>query len=283
MHTKRMVRRSLREIARVCEGVGSRAAAAADRLDETSIPAVSYPQNARFRDLHRGHRAFVIGNGPSLATQDLSPLQGELLFTMNAFDRHPLCRELRPAYHFLADPEVNENSPKQEAELARMGKGMPDSTMFVPAWPSIDSDTLRQWRATGRLFLVPIVGNLSLGPVTEFDMTTGLPAVQTVAQLALMTSVFMGCSPVYLMGVDSDWAASTDLDRHFYAERTLDESWDWQYESILEASLTMFRGYRFLWDFCRTRNVEIYNCTAGGLLDVFPRKRFEEVVADAGK
>ena len=38
---------------------------------------------ARFEDLHRGQRCFIIGNGPSLKQMDLSPLQNEITFGMN--------------------------------------------------------------------------------------------------------------------------------------------------------------------------------------------------------
>jgi hypothetical protein len=279
VETKKVASRCLAGVARVSGAVEWRAQAYADRLNGKPAP-LTFPANATFRDRHAGKRAFVIGNGPSLASQDLRPLEGELLFTVNAFDRHPLCDVLQPPYHFFADPEMNDGSQKQEDEIVRVGSAMPHSTFFIPAWPSLVSRTFRDWYDEGRLHLVPMTGDLSAGPVTTFDMVTGLPGVQTVVQLAFMVAVFMGCSPIYLTGVDSDWAASTDLDRHFYEERTLDESWDWHYERILESTLTMFRGYRFLWDYCRTRQVEVYNVTGGGLLDVFPCKRFEDVVDD---
>lgn len=288
MLTRRVANRSLNGLTRLCFGLGRRTAAFAEKLNRPTVLPVSYAQNGRFKDLHLGRRAFVIGNGPSLGTQNISALKGERLFTMNSFDRHPLSKQLQPVYHFLADPDIHDNSPTQEAFLARIADGIGESTVFVPAWPSMKSATLQRWRSTGQLCPVPIVGSLSEGPVAVFDMCVGFPGVQTVAQFALMTAVYMGCNPIYLTGLDSDWAASPDLDRHFYSEPTLDETWDrtewdeyWTYEHILEATLTMFRGYRNLWDFCKSRKVEVYNCTAGGLLDVFPRKRLEDVIGDA--
>jgi hypothetical protein len=270
-------KQSLLMTARVSRAIGWRAEAAAERLDPALVPR-AVPENAAFKDLHRGRRAFVIGNGPSLATQDLSGLRGELVFTMNEFDRHPLCRSLLPVYHFLADPEYNDGTPRQEADIERISDKLGASHIFVPEWPSLQSARLRALLASGRLHPIPLVGSLAAEPVTEVDMCTGLPNVQSVAQLALMVAVYMGCDPIYLTGVDSDWAADPDLDRHFYEERTLDETWSWPYEEILEATLTMFRGYRHLWMYCRSRGVQVYNCTAGGLLDVFPRKRWEDVV-----
>lgn len=278
MLDRTVVSKPLNELARLCFGLGRRVEALADKLNPPSAPPVTYPRNARFKDLHPGRRAFVIGNGPSLATQDISPLKGELLFTMNSFDRHPLCRELLPVYHCFADPELNDNSPEREEYLARVAEGIGESTVFVRAWPSMKSATFERWRSAGQLYPVPIVGDLALEPITALDMCLGLPGVWSVAQLALMTAIYMGCDPIYLIGLDSDWAASLDRDRHFYGDRELDESWNWAYEGILEETLSMFRAYRHLWDFCKERDVEVYNCTAGGLLDVFPRKCFEDVI-----
>ena len=43
------------------------------------------------KDIHRGERCFIIGNGPSLRKMDVSKLQGEYTFGMNriylAFDK----------------------------------------------------------------------------------------------------------------------------------------------------------------------------------------------------
>src|SRR5438067_13410697 len=47
-------------------------------------------RNSRFREAHAGNRCFVIGNGPSLAGQDIFPLEGEITFVMNTFFAHPV-------------------------------------------------------------------------------------------------------------------------------------------------------------------------------------------------
>ncbi|PJH75111.1 MAG: hypothetical protein CO064_08410, partial [Anaerolineae bacterium CG_4_9_14_0_8_um_filter_58_9] len=38
---------------------------------------------AALKDIHRGQRAFIIGNGPSLRQTDLTKLRGEYTFGMN--------------------------------------------------------------------------------------------------------------------------------------------------------------------------------------------------------
>src|SRR5512147_1297094 len=40
---------------------------------------------AALKDIHKGKRAFIIGNGPSLRQTDLSKLKNEITFCMNRF------------------------------------------------------------------------------------------------------------------------------------------------------------------------------------------------------
>src|SRR5260221_13131801 len=46
---------------------------------------VSIRRLAAFKDIHKGERAFIIGNGPSLKQTDLSKLKNEITFCMNRF------------------------------------------------------------------------------------------------------------------------------------------------------------------------------------------------------
>src|SRR5947207_1833041 len=61
-------------------------------------------QNEKLRGRHAGQRCFIVGNGPSLAKQDLTPLADELTFVMNAFWKHPILdTEWQPKYFCFAD------------------------------------------------------------------------------------------------------------------------------------------------------------------------------------
>ncbi len=40
---------------------------------------------AELKDVHKGKRAFIVGNGPSLKQTDLSKLKNEVTFAMNCF------------------------------------------------------------------------------------------------------------------------------------------------------------------------------------------------------
>src|SRR5689334_4044737 len=59
-------------------------------------------RNEVFRDRHKGRRCFVIGNGPSLKEQDLSPLVDEITLVTNSFYAHPIVGDSwQPSYYFL--------------------------------------------------------------------------------------------------------------------------------------------------------------------------------------
>src|SRR5207244_3826243 len=56
-------------------------------------------------------RCFVLGNGPSLQRENLSPLAGEITFVMNSFFDNPILHEWQPTYHCLSDPAYFDGSP----------------------------------------------------------------------------------------------------------------------------------------------------------------------------
>src|SRR5258707_4353418 len=66
--------------------------------------ALNSPALGTFKDLHKGERCFLVGNGPSLSKLDLTKLDGELAFTVN---RGYLAERLglpRTPYYLITDP-----------------------------------------------------------------------------------------------------------------------------------------------------------------------------------
>ena len=62
---------------------------------------------AALKDIHKGERAFIIGNGPSLKQTDLGKLKGEFTFGLNriylmfpelGFQHHLFCLGQRPGH-----------------------------------------------------------------------------------------------------------------------------------------------------------------------------------------
>lgn len=227
----------------------------------------------------------MIGNGPSLATQDLSPLAGELTFTMNAFWKHPLVDRIRPTYYCLADGLYFDGSDVSHEFMVEATRRISEATIFVPtvARPAVEKGFLPR----DRTFFFSPFGSMQLQTIREIDFTQPVPDVISVAQAGIALALFMGCSPIYLLGLDHDWLSHVGPDRHFYGGLAgmekhgaiLKTLADVGYGRQMEAQLVLWRGYETLRRVAEQRGCRIENATRGGFLDVFPRAIYEAVVA----
>ena len=241
-------------------------------------------RNAVFRDCHKGRRCFVIGNGPSLKKQDISPLANELTFVTNNFYFHPIISDTwQPTYYFLSDPQYFDGYVKL-SEFEDMTARIRTAKFFVPHYAV---DFLEDTKALprDRTFYVAAAGGIGEKWERRPDFTTVTPGMQTVVQLAIMAAMYMGCSPIYLLGLDHDWLSHGGEDLHFYSEQDADSQpdghvGDWTYLTLMDAMSTMWHHYGMLLRVARAEGIEIVNCTRGGFLDVFKRGNYEDVVAN---
>jgi hypothetical protein len=128
-------------------------------------------------------------------------------------------------------------------------------------------------------------GGLDHCRIRKVNFCGALPGVMSVAQFAMLGAIYMGCRPIYLMGLDHDWLAQRGADRHFYAGKTvqghakahgnLDKI---SYKEDLENVLKLWNGYETLRTIARNHDTVIYNATSGGFLDIFPRVAYEDVI-----
>jgi len=252
-----------------------------DRLQREFGPLLK--RNEEFRDRYKGKRCFVIGNGPSLKKQELSPLADEITLVTNSFYVHPIVGDSwQPAFYFLSDPQYFDGAGDFTAEFAAITSKIKSAPLFVPSYAH---EFLSQSNGlpAGRTYYVA-VGAVRLEHTNELpDFTTVTPGVQTVVQLAIMAAMFMGCSPIYLMGLDHDWLSHGGEDLHFYSDAEADAQPDghvgpWTYLSLMGAMTTMWQVYVMLKKVADAAGIEIFNCTQGGFLDVFKRAKYEDII-----
>jgi hypothetical protein len=242
-------------------------------------------KNKRLKDLHAGKRCFIIGNGPSIKTQNLSLLQDETTIVVSSFFRHPDARVIHPKYWVLADPNFWEKpeeyfwptfNPAVEKAV--------DVKLFVPTG--------------GAQFLLKI----NAGPLIDFhffhydgskniqsviDFAAGVPPFgQNVIIVCLMLAYYLGCNPIYFLGCDHDFVPFTRNDfenkvvQHFYSnpgQKKCSEvlTWDqWQ-----AAMARMNYEYDQLKQYADLHGFDVYNATRGGNFDNFPRVDFESLFA----
>ena len=238
--------------------------------------------NEEFRDRHKGRRCFVIGNGPSLKEQDLSPLADEITFVVNYFHLHPIISESwQPSYCCLSDPAYFDGREPIESIRDIVAK-IPSAPFFVPHYAY---DFLQATNALpqDRTYYVGMCGGLEDQWSDLPDFTKVTPGAQTVVQLAIMAAMFMGCSTIYLMGLDHNWLSHGGAPTNFYSKEEVKNQpqgniGNWDYSSLMNAMTTIWRVYEMHQRIAARHGIKIINVTRGGFLDVFERANYEEVI-----
>ena len=231
-------------------------------------------RNARFRNMYAGRRCFVIGNGPSLNKQDLTPLANEITIVMNSFNRHPIIEKWQPTFFCMAEP-LETLTPEQivldlkniaaQAHFFRIEhKERFDKHRFI------DPDKVYYLKTSG----VP----RSDWPASRqaIDLSQTIPGCQSTAHMAIMIALYLGCSPIYLIGLDHDWLAQPVVSTHFY-EGGPDFSM-FSYKQMMEMMLNVWVIHEWIKDVASKQGVVIYNATDGGFLDVFERADYKSII-----
>ena len=217
------------------------------------------------RDLHRGQRCFILGNGPSLAQMDLTPLRGEVTFGLNRayllFDRIGFSTTYMVAVNKLVIEQC-----------ARDLEGLP-MPLFA-AWHS-------------RRFLNPgwaqILVRTVARPGFAANVANGVWEGATVTYVALQLAFHMGFETVILLGVDHSFATTGPAhkevvshgdDPNHFDPTYFGKGFRWNLPDLetSEIAYTMaLRAYQ-------RAGRRVLDATVGGKLMVFPKVDYGSLV-----
>lgn len=222
---------------------------------------------SRFKNLHRGEKCFIIGNGPSLNKTDLSQLKGIKKFGLNKiyllFDRV----NLDLSYHVAVNPFVISQSHEEISSLKceSFVSYLASKTLF-----GNDHNVNYIFTEGGvRMFQEDVTGLVSEGA--------------TVTYVALQLAYYMGFQEIFLVGVDHNFVCNGTPNEEQYMEgkdpNHFDDSYfegmDWHLPDLASSEMAYcLARYHFTRD-----GRKIYDATIGGKLDVFPKIPYEEAVA----
>ncbi len=276
-----ITRKTLRGVGRWCQRTAD-ALAQRERYPDPFFTRQLVPENAVLKDRHSGGRCFVIGNGPSLNHQDISPLASEITLAMNGFFRHPFILRAQPTYYLFADGVFFDGSRPSTNFLSDLHASVRASTFIAP-YAFARTVQRGALLPLARTHFVAFAGNLRSSRLTSVDLTRSIPSVNNCAQLAILCALYMGCREILLLGMDHDWLAHRGPETHFYAQKTLQNHAvahgdRWPYMELMTNAMELWQGYEALRVYAQRTGVRIANCTPGGFLDVFERQRLEEVL-----
>jgi hypothetical protein len=235
--------------------------------------------NLAFKNVHAGKRCFIICNGPSIKSQDLTKLSHEWTFVVNGFFMHEQYDIINPRFYAFFDSKLFLGDRESLDFLDNLNKKVHVDTVLILPLKAKHLIEEKKILPQNKKIYIHVKGYFDEKDSTSVQIHKAIPTPMSVSAACLMAAIYMGFDPIYLLGVEHDWLAikSTVGAPHFY------ETNSWQltrasvqtYEQNLWSTYLLFRNYRLL---KRTTDSKIYNLTPNSYLDVFPFKEYEDVV-----
>ncbi|MBT8523608.1 hypothetical protein G6735_04690 [Polynucleobacter paneuropaeus] len=247
--------------------------------------------NQQFKNFHKGERCFILGSGHSINEQDLTLLKGRVVMTQNHFHVHRDIKIISPTYHVL----VPKYQPKDfdldwEKWFTSMHEGLPKNTkLFMDVNSKYLIDRLNIF-AKRTFFIKAGLSNIvrKRAPV---DITKPIYSVPTVLTECLAIAIYMGFSEIYLLGMDLDqifqlYRGDDGNNIRFYGSSPITRNKsEINLDRISAATGMDWINFWIIWDQCNLlrkiaeeRGIKIKNASSGGILNVFERCCFEDII-----
>lgn len=218
---------------------------------------------AALKDIHKGKRAFIMGNGPSLKQMDLSKLKNEITFGFNRI--YLLFPEMGfETSYFCATNDLVIEQFHEDI----LGLSMPKflawrSHRYFPK--NLPSSQLPNFIYTSYT-----------GPGFSHDVRGRVWEGATVTNVALQIAFHMGISQAILIGVDHNFTSKGEANKTVVSEgddpnhvlpNYFGKGARWQLPDLDTSEI----GYAFAREHYARAGREVLDATVGGKLTIFPK------------
>ncbi len=255
------------------------------------MPAVRavLARNEVFRDCHvNDKRCFILASGSSIKTQDLTLLKNEICISVSNWYVHEDYALIRPRYHCVPFIGGHRQIKSDDAIqwLRQMEERTDPAIMFFSYGDKVLIEQNGLFRNRPVYFVHSGFDTADLDRGKGLDLTQPVLSAQSVSVMALTIALFMGFKKIYLLGCDHDWILHLGTSAHFYPKsehailsRQGYNEWGGMddYEADFRAYVSLWGQYKAIKRQALSKGMDIYNATAGGLLDVFPRVEYKSL------
>ena len=221
---------------------------------------------AGLKDIHRGRRAFIIGNGPSLKQTDLSKLKDEFTFGLNRI--YLMFPELgfSTTYFVTVNDLVIEQCKDEITALA------------MPKFLSWRTHGLFPKGSLPGTFLYTTYDN----PAFARDVRRRVWESATVTYVALQLAFHMGFEQVILVGVDHNFVSqgqanktitSQGDDPNHFSANYFGKGFRWQLPDLETSEI----GYRLARQAYESAGRQVLDATISGKLTIFPKVEYSSL------
>lgn len=238
-------------------------------------------KNSLIKDEKLNEKIFIVGNGPSIKSQNLENLKFENSVFVNMGFLHPLYQQISPEYHVIVDPKLANGewditildeivSLNPHVKLVLNGKWF-----FLDKFQRyINDDRFNIIWIKSKLFLTRFHNykRFNISKIT-YGMGVMGAAISLVSHL--------GCKKVILLGVESNAFCSEfeAKESHFYGinKDNINPDSEKVYRSLFFNYLYLLGLHNMA---VNGGALDIVNATPGGILKMFPRDDLENQLTD---
>lgn len=241
--------------------------------------------NSRFRGIYEGKRCFIVCNGPSINSQNLLPLNDDIVFSVSSGYHHRDYLQISPLYHCVPSITYTEKFTQDDAInwFWEMHENIGNAELFLSSQeePLVRNNNLFPGRIVHYVYMY---GQFNDYRDSIFDISRAIPGVQSVPIMCLLIAIYMGFKNIYLIGVEHDSFIKGEykyfFDQTILAGKSGGVTGDDKVTSLydeLQAAVILWQQYRAIKKVAALIGCKIYNATNGGALDEFERVTLENV------
>lgn len=229
------------------------------------------------KDIHKGRRCFIVGNGPSLTMDDLDLIKNEYSFGANSiftcFDK----TEWRPTYYLSVDRTSIALDGERMTALD-LPCVMVDRT--ISRYISNKPNNMHFLNLHMRGFATDkyTTSNIDYSDHPEICLYGGYTVTYAAMQLAL----FMGFKEIILLGIDHSYAWEVTSDNKIIVRGEHDDHF---FEDKGPKGHLYYEGVEFAYALAKekaaSKSAVILNATRGGNLKVFDRVSLEKILCSS--
>lgn len=239
---------------------------------------------AKFYNIHKGKRCFIVCNGPSLTTADLDCIADEYTFGSNRIYNMFPHTKWRPTYYCEADPYISKVIEKTDMDSILNG----GTTCFLnlrvcddyPEGTKGNSNVYFYY--VKPIFAIESIKNETRLPEFSEKLHEYFYSGLTITYEMLQLAAYMGFTEIYIIGCDNNY-------RHTVETGELKENGEIKNNYPKEMGEADKRlpvptynpktemAYQAARKYAEEHGIKIYNATRGGRLEVFERVDFDSL------
>lgn len=242
-------------------------------------------ENKKFHNIHQGERIFIIGNGPSIKNTDLTKIKNAKKMVVSNFYMHEDYNIIKPDYYCFAQFTYNDvlTDSFYDKWLFEIGEksGNPQFFFDISEKRLIDKCSIFKGKKINYMCL----DALNLDYYDEVDITNKILRGQSVTIDCIQLAIYMGFKQIYLVGVEHSEIVTGQYDYFYNRDQNIIGDKDSHhlpngkvtsgFEMELFMKNNLWNQYRKLKMIAKVNEIDIFNATKSGILDVFSKVDYD--------